>query len=108
MDAGQLTAYITLLRKTATRDSTGGEVVTFVDHASVSAKAEPLRMREFVAMQQIESGIDIRFTIYYREDVRADWRVCWRGQEYEIVGTPIDVRASKEWLELMCKTAQGM
>jgi SPP1 family predicted phage head-tail adaptor len=105
MDAGELNAKIVLKRRSAVQ-SAGKETVSYPTVATVSAKAEPIRGREFVALQQAQSEIDIRFTIYYRTDVRADWRVEWRGQDYEVVGPPIDVGARKEWSELMCRTAQ--
>ena len=105
MDAGAMSAKVVLKRREATQES-GREVVSYPVVATVAAKAEPIRGREFMALQQAQSEIDIRFTIYYRTDVRADWRVEWRGQDYEVVGPPIDVGARKEWLELMCRTAQ--
>jgi SPP1 family predicted phage head-tail adaptor len=106
MDAGEMTARLVLKRKVATRDDMGGEQVTFPTVTSVAAKAEPIRGREYVALQQAQSDTEIRFTIYYRADIRADWRVEWRSQDYEIVGPPIDVGARRQYLELMCRTAQ--
>ena len=105
--AGDLTAEIWLLRKTSTRAATGGETIDYVDHVKVAALAEPIRSREYISLQASQSDIEIRFTIYYREDVRPDWRIRWRSTVYEIIGTPIDLEARKTWMELMCKTAQG-
>lgn len=106
MDAGRLTSKLTLKQKTVTRDSAGGEVVTYVTRATVAGAAEPLRGREYIALQQSQSDLSVRFTIYFREDVGADWRVGWRGREYEIDGEPIDVDGRRNWLEIMCRSAQ--
>lgn len=108
MRAGELRASILLKRKVATRDAKGGEVVTYPPVLPrVSAKAEPIRGRQYEALQSAQSDVEIRFTIYYRTDVKSDWRLEWRGQDYEIIGPPIDVGAEKKWLELMCKTSHG-
>ena len=106
MQAGQLVNQIILKSKSATVNERGGEVITYTPVATVAAAAQPVRGREYEMLHVAGSEIDIKFTIYYREDVQADWRVTWRGQEYEVVGPPIDVRAQKVWLELMCRTAQ--
>src|SRR5688572_1635949 len=89
--AGDLDQRITLLRKTAGRDAMGGESVSWLNHATVWARAEQLRGREYLALQQAQSELEVRFTIRYRGDVSPDWRVTWRGHDYEIVGEPIDV-----------------
>ena len=107
MHAGDLSSAIVLKRKSVTRAAlTGNETVTYVTVATVSAKAEPLRGREFMAARQEMSDIEVRFTLYYRTDVAADWRIEWRGKDYEIVGDPIDVGARKQWLEIMARTTQ--
>lgn len=107
MHAGDLNASLVLKRKTATRDNKGGELITYTTVATVAGKAEPIRGRQYEALQMAQSDIEIRFTIYYRTDVEADWQVTWRGQAYEIVGPPIDVLARKQWLELMARTVQA-
>jgi SPP1 family predicted phage head-tail adaptor len=105
MQAGDLRHQITLLRKTATKNARGGEVIAYESAAVVPAAASPIQGREYQMMGMAGSDVEIRFTIYYRSDVRTDWRVKWRDVEYEIVSPPIDVKAQKQWLELMAKTA---
>jgi SPP1 family predicted phage head-tail adaptor len=105
MDAGEMAARVVLKRRVGTMVS-GKESVDYPVVATVSAKADPIRGREFMTLQAAQSEIEIRFTIYYRTDVRADWRVEWRGQDYEIVGPPIDVGARKQYLEIYARTAQ--
>lgn len=106
MESGALQSYIVLKRKTATRNEMGGEVITYVAVAAVSAKADPVRGRKYEAFHVAGSEIDVMFTIYYRSDVLADWRVTWRGQDYDLVSPPINVGARNQWLELMTRTAQ--
>jgi phage head-tail adaptor, putative, SPP1 family len=105
MHSGMLDQIINIRRKVATQDpTTGAESVTWQDDSSIYANARPLRGREFVAMQQLESEIDIIFTIHYRTGITPDARIVWRGDVYEITSPPIDVNARKQWLELNCRT----
>lgn len=104
--AGDLDQRVVLLSKGASRDAMGGETVTWATTATVWARAEQIRGREYVALQQSQSDLEVRFTIRYRNDVTADSRLTWRGQTYEVIGEPIDVDSKKVWLELMTRTAQ--
>lgn len=106
MDAGRLNQSLILQRKSVTRDAMGGEVITWVDVVTVYAAAEPIRGNKYVALQQSESEISIMFTIYYRADIDATWRVKWRGTPYELDGPPIDPNGANQWLEIFCRTAQ--
>jgi SPP1 family predicted phage head-tail adaptor len=106
MQAGELRNQIVLKRKVATRDSMGGEVVSYVPVVTVAAKAEPVRGRKYENLHIAGSEIDVQFTIYYREDIQPDWRVSWRGVDYDLASPPIDVGARRAMLELMCRTAQ--
>lgn len=106
MDSGKLKNEITLKRRVSTKDAQGGAIVTYVPVATVAAAADPIRSREFVTLQTALAEIDVRFTLYYRSDVTAAWRVEWRGQDYEIVGQPIDVKGERIWMEIFCRTAQ--
>lgn len=105
MDAGKLSERITLKRKSAARDAIGGEVITYPTVAVVWAYAEPIRGRKFEALRIAQSEIVVTFTIYYRADVQPDWRVEWRGRDYALDGPPIDPGATKQWLELNCRSA---
>jgi SPP1 family predicted phage head-tail adaptor len=109
MRAGDLRHSILLKRRVATRDEKGNETVTYLPLAKrTAAKVEPIRGREYEALQQAQSEVDLRCTTHYRTDVQVDWRFEWRGTDYEIVGPPIDVNGQKVWTELMCRTAQSV
>ena len=105
MQAGELQNEITLLRPVKSRNSMGGEVITYQSAGRVAAKAEPVRGRKYEAMHVAGAEIDVVFTVYYREDIEPDWRVRWRSVDYVLASPPIDVKARREWLELMGKTA---
>lgn len=107
MRAGRLRQRITIRRKSVTRDNMGGEVVTWVDDDPIPAEAEPIRGREYVALQQSESELEVRFRIRYQPDITPDVRVVWRSTVYELVSPAIDVGGRKREMELMCRTSQN-
>ena len=107
MRAGELNQRIVRYAKTRTRDNMGGEVVTYVAAETLKAKAEPIRGREYTALQQSESEMEVRFTVRFREGITPDDRFEWRDTTYELVSPPIDVLAKRTWVELMCRTVQS-
>ncbi len=104
LNAGQLTERVTLQqREDATVDANGQPSADWEDVATVWAKAEPLRGREFFAAGQTQSQVDVRFTIRWRDGVVPTMRVMWRGVAHDLVAV-IEPHAGREALELMCVT----
>lgn len=101
VDAGALDQRITLQAPSAAVDGLGQRAGAWTTVAEVWARAEPLRGRDFFAAAQMQAAADVKFTLRYRPDVLATWRVLWDGRPYEIVGQPINVRGQKVVLEIM-------
>lgn len=101
LSAGEFDQRVKLQSKSVTRSGIGAEIVTWVDVATVWAKVEPIRGREFFAAAQMQESTDHRVTIRYRTGVTRDMRIMWRNAPLDIVSV-IDVKARKENLELMC------
>ena len=104
MNAGDLDQRLTLQSRAAGIDVLGQPAGAWQTVATVWGKARPLRSRELFAAGQIQNVTDTEFTIRYRSDVRATWRVVWRGVPYDITGEPIDVGAKREALHLLAAT----
>lgn len=102
LNAGPMDQRITIQRRVDARNAMGENAYTWQDVATVWARAEPLRGREWFAAAQMQATADVRFTIRYRADLDATMRVLWQGQPHDIVAPPIDVAAARETLELMC------
>lgn len=100
--AGQFDQRITLQSKSVTRSEIGEEIVEWQDVATLWARVEPIRGREWFAAAQMQSAADYRVTIRYRAGVTRDMRIVWRGEPLDIVGEPIDVNARRENIEMMC------
>jgi SPP1 family predicted phage head-tail adaptor len=112
LPAGKLRHRVRLERPTYTQDTTTGEqVLTWTQVATVSAAIEPLSAREFIAGQAMQSNIDTRITIRHRDDVKASWRAVHMvngvaGRIYNIHGPLPDKDSGREYDTLPC--SQGV
>ena len=101
MRAGLLRHSVTIQEKSTTRDAYGGEVVSWVPFATVPAKVEPLRLREYIAARAGQADLTLRASIRYLAGVTAEMRLVWQTDPYPIVEV-IDVDGRHRELELLC------
>ena len=101
LGAGQFSERVTIPQKQVSRSAIGEELVTWAAVATVWARVEPMRGREWFAAAQTQDATDHRVTIRYRTDVVREMRVLWGAVALDIVSV-IDVNAQRENLELMC------
>lgn len=87
---------------TPTRDSVGGEVITWTDMATVWARIEALSGRALIAAQQAQSEVSARILIRHRTDIQPDWRVVHGSDIYDIhaiipdsLGVELNLQVSK-------------
>ena len=99
---GQLDRRVVLQRQNpaAGRDSHGQEIEAWQTMATVWAKVDVLRGREYFAAAAVQRETSVKVRIRYRADVDSTCRVL-------IDGVPHNIEASlplgrKEWLDLMC------
>ena len=103
LNAGELDQRVTLQQRAAGVDALGQDSATWADVATVWAKAEPLRGREFFAAGQAHSEVSVRFRIRYRTGVLPTMRALWRGVPHDVVAV-LEPHGDKVSLELMCST----
>ena len=99
--AGQLSVRVKLQSPPPAIDDLGQATGAWVDVAEVWARPRPLRSRELFAAGQVQNISDVEFTIRWRADVRATWRVLWDDVPHDITGPPIDVDGQRQWLQLL-------
>lgn len=102
--AGQFRERLTLQSRSVTRDALGGEIIAWIDVATVWAKVDAITGREVHAAQQIHAEITLRAQIRHRADVAADWRAQWRGNTIAIHAVLPSPR--RDVLTLLC--SQGV
>lgn len=104
MPAGKYNQRVTLQRQAITRDSAGGQVITWVTVGTYWAE-----VRTFVATERYIAGAEQQqaksvhqVQMRWREDVSVTDRVLWRGEVLEVTST--EDRDARKWeLTLMCE-----
>lgn len=82
---GELDQLITITRESEGDDDMGGQDVIPVPVATdIWAKARPLTGREFERYDQVNATAMVAFVIRYRSGIRANDRIEWNGEKYNI------------------------
>lgn len=101
LPAGKFSQRVTLQQASRVKDAAGATSDAWADVATLWARVEPLRGKEYFAGDQMQEAVDYRVTIRHRSGVDRTMRVMWRGNPLDVVSV-IDVNASRKTLELMC------
>lgn len=107
MQAGKLRHRLTLqIRQSGSPQKTarGAPDEDWTDVATVNAAIEPLRGREFLEAQAVQSEVAVRIRIRYRADVTAGMRAV-RGSTIYDIAAVLNMGERNVELHLMC--AQG-
>lgn len=102
VDIGALRHRVTIESKTITRDTFGGQVVTWGTVANCWASVEPLKGREFLEGRRAEAEVSTRILIRYRAGVLPGMRVTWGDRVYDIQAV-IENKSARRELWLMCR-----
>lgn len=105
MSAGKYRQVITFQHITGTADDGyGGSVKVWGDFAAnVRAKKRPLRGRELVAAQAVQSETEVMFYTRYFPGVNTSMRIVCNGIYYDITAV-VDVDERHRELEISAKT----
>jgi SPP1 family predicted phage head-tail adaptor len=105
MRAGKLRHFVTIERKTGARDPDGGERVSWALLETRWAEIKTQSSREFYAAQQAQSEITSTIRFRYPCQVRADDRVVYKGQIYNVHSTPETDMLKRE---VLCMVSEGV
>ena len=84
LQAGKLDRQIVIQSLTTGQSVYGGTTESYSTLATVFAKVTPLRGREFFDSKAINSEVDTRFVIRYRNDVTTKHRISYDSKIYDI------------------------
>lgn len=104
MQAGKLRHRVTIQQRAAgspQKNPSGAPAESWTDVATVWASIEPLKGREFLEAQAIQSQISVRIRIRYLAGVTAGMRAVHSGDVYNIEA-PLDPEKRHIELHLMC------
>ena len=102
MQAGSLRHRVTIQALVNTPDTHGGNIETWVDVATVWAKIEPIRGREFWQAQQMNTALDTVVTIRYLGSINPLNRVLFGARRFKIHAV-INPSEGRRELQLMCE-----
>ena len=106
LNPGELRNQVQITRKDASLNAYNEEVVTWPVFASVWAKIDHLRGREYLDARQATADLTTKITIRYLQGMLPSMRVEFGDQVYEVISV-IDVQERHNVMELMCKQTSG-
>jgi len=107
MRAGQLRYRVIIENKIKTRDTDGGEVVSWSTNIPVWASIQPLRGQEYFNAQQTKAIVSHRIRIRYTqlaastEITPGECRINWDSRYFNIHSV-INASERNIYLDLMC------
>jgi SPP1 family predicted phage head-tail adaptor len=96
MRAGNLSTRLTLQSKSVTRDSEGGEVITWTDVTTFWAELEPWTMRDRVIARRQQGEAVIAFRARTPLALSLDKRVLFEGTGYDLVEIDVTKKSRGE------------
>lgn len=99
---GRLRHRVVVQQKAETKDSIGGTVEAWSTLATLKAKVEPKRGREFMVGDRVTARVFYMVTLRYRSDITTKMRITWEGRTLEIRSV-LDKATDKNWLALECE-----
>ena len=104
--AGDLRHPVTLKRPVTTTNAKARRITEYEPVATVMAARADVSGREFWAAQAWHAEDIVTFTIRWRDDVTAEWRLTHRGTDYGILeGNHLG--HMRDYLRLKCRAVKG-
>lgn len=99
-----LSERISVVYFETTRNARGDIVKgTEITRCTVWAKVLPLSGRIEDETPQRENIVTYRITIRYRQDIKPDDEIVWRGRRLKITTPPIDIESRRRWVVIEAK-----
>ena len=102
--AGDLRHPIDLLKPVSGSDSR--RTTSWVNQATVYAGKSDVSGREFYQAQSFHAEDVVTFTLRWREDVTAEWRLIHRGTAYNILEVN-HLGEMRDFMRLKCRVVTG-
>jgi SPP1 family predicted phage head-tail adaptor len=102
MEAGRLRHRVTIKSKSVTRDTFGGETVSWTTTATVWAAVEPLTGREWLEGKQAAADVTTRIRMRYRSGISPEMQAVYGAHTYDILAV-IQPEENRREIQLMCR-----
>lgn len=104
--AGDLKHPVTLQKPVYTTNEKGKRIPVWADVVTVYAGKADVSGREFYAAQAYHAEDVVTFTIRWRTDVKATWRLVHHGTAYNILEVN-HLSYMGDFMRLKCRIVQG-
>lgn len=104
--AGDLRQLVTLQRPVNQVNEKGRRITGWEDVATVHAGKADVSGREFYQAQAFHAEDVVTFTLRWREDVTAKWRLVHRGAVYNILEVN-HLGYMRDFMRLKCRMVTG-
>lgn len=95
---------IDFLQQVSGRDEYGEPLDDWDDFkAGIWASYDPLLGNEFFTAQTTDNKVEAKFNMRYIPDITSEMRIRFNGQDYEIIGQPVNVKGLNRELLCYCK-----
>lgn len=102
MNPGELRHRIIIQKQITTQDTFGEQYEEWDNITTVWANINPISGREFFAAESVNSEITHKVRLRYREDIKPDMRVSYKGRIFRVESVINEFEKDK-LLQLMCK-----
>lgn len=105
MESGRLRHRITIKNPPSGYNELGQPLTEWTISKTISAEVNPLIGKEFFAAQQNQDGATVKFNVRYLsgKDITRAMRVSYDNIDYEIIGTPQDVKGLHDEIVIYAK-----
>lgn len=104
--AGDLRHKVTLQRPTSRINEKGKKIADWEDVATVMAGKADVSGREFYVAQAHHAEDVVTFTVRWRQDVTAKWRLVHHGEAYNILEVN-HLGYMRDYMRLKCRLVTG-
>lgn len=103
MSVDDLTERISVIYFSTSRNSRGDIVKNSENvRCTVWAKVLPLIGKINDTTPEKINSVTYRVTIRYRNDIKPDDKIIWRGRDFKIITPPVDVEVRHIWTQFDC------
>lgn len=101
--AGKLIHKVCIEKKIVSRDTAGGEIVSWIPFTYQWASIEPLIGKEFFAAQQWQFTASHKITIWYRAGIDPKtMRITWGSRVFNFSAPPLNTEERNIELVIYC------
>ena len=93
------------VRNYVTKRNELGDILNSVEfeRCSIWAKVYPLTAKNNTATPEHSNKVTYRVTIRYREDIKPDDEIIWRGRRLKLLSPPFDAESRKIYTVFDCE-----